>query len=218
MINVHGKIALRSPRKSGLGMVELLLALAISAMLLTSVAVAFHSSVGTIEENSKVSTITQMARVVLNRMITECRSAADVDDDSNAPVQVGGTDNSDPNNPRRWYSTTHIGISPPTPILAGQPSAIEYEFSNNTLYYRQKIGATTNEYQLISPADNITITNFQILLNRVNTDPNNGVNAANRYFDLCDYTTEVVAKMTLQIGANTFQISASTNQRQVFEW
>jgi type II secretory pathway pseudopilin PulG len=64
----------RRPRgRRGLGMVELMISLAITAMLLTAIAVAFVSSSQVIENNDRFFRATQAARVSLAQMLTEVR-------------------------------------------------------------------------------------------------------------------------------------------------
>ena len=62
----------RSPRR-GLGMVELMISLAITAMLLVAIAVAFVSSHQVIENNDRFFRATQGARVAMAQMLTEVR-------------------------------------------------------------------------------------------------------------------------------------------------
>jgi len=120
-----------------MGLVELLLALAISAMLLTSVAMAFHSSLDTMDENQKIASATQNARVVLNRMMTEVRRAEAVECTSN-----------------------RVRILPPedgSGVLLTQ-----YELVNGTLWYCQTVAAGTNSYPILTPDDGVTINTFEI--------------------------------------------------------
>lgn len=72
--------------RRGLGMVELLVALAISAALLTAVAVATHASFQSHAINMETSDVMQRARVALHRMLTDIRNseAHAVDPDPNS--------------------------------------------------------------------------------------------------------------------------------------
>ena len=199
---------LPAARRRGLGIVELLLALAISALLLTSVAMAFRSSIQTAEENQKVATVTQMARVILNRLITESRQADDVD-------LIGTTtliaqDGNHPDYNERWIEAPHVGIAPP--ILAGQPTALEYELLNSSLYYRQTLGGVTNTHTLIGPSDGLAINRFTVILHQIDADKNGS------YADAADYTEEVIVEMTLEVDGNPFVATASTNPRRALEW
>jgi prepilin-type N-terminal cleavage/methylation domain-containing protein len=72
----------RSLRKRrGVGLIELLLALAISAMLLTATAVAVDASFKAYANNQEQSSLLQQARMALNRMVTSIRTS-----DSHAPA------------------------------------------------------------------------------------------------------------------------------------
>ncbi|NLF30902.1 MAG: hypothetical protein GX591_08455 [Planctomycetes bacterium] len=128
----------RRPRHTapGLGMVELLLSLAIMAMLLTSVAAAFHASLNTVDENQKIATVTHNARIVLNRMMAEIRQAD----------EYGGGDH-------------FVWITPPT---FGNVTRIEYESVGDALVYRRTVNGIDCEYTILSPEDGVTIHAFDI--------------------------------------------------------
>jgi len=69
--------AMRTPRRTrtrGLGLVELLIALAISAALLTAVAVATDGSFRAYAINEEQAGLTQRARLTLHRMLTYVRT------------------------------------------------------------------------------------------------------------------------------------------------
>ncbi|HEX8521866.1 MAG TPA: prepilin-type N-terminal cleavage/methylation domain-containing protein [Tepidisphaeraceae bacterium] len=59
--------------RRGLGLVEAMIALAIAAMLLSAVGVAFTASSAAITINDELSRATQAARVSMERMLTQCR-------------------------------------------------------------------------------------------------------------------------------------------------
>lgn len=63
----------RRPRLRGLGLVELLISLAITASLLTAIAAAFSSSATVIDNNDKFFRATQSGRVALHQILTEVR-------------------------------------------------------------------------------------------------------------------------------------------------
>jgi Tfp pilus assembly protein PilW len=72
-------------RHRGIGLVELLIALAISAALLTSVAMAVDASFKAYAANQSQAQLQQRARLALNRIVTYIRSTAEHrpdDDDS----------------------------------------------------------------------------------------------------------------------------------------
>ncbi len=212
----------RQPRpiRRGLGMVEMLLALAICAMVLTSVAVAFRASLQTAEENQKISTITQLARVILNRMMTECREADDVEELNGTVIRIplSHTDPNDPNDPNnpnnyneRWLQCSDVGITLPS----GQ--TVEYQLANGSLKYIQNY--LRPGYVLIGPGDGwiaglpVTINQFNVITHEIDTnkaDPN--------FITTAVSTEEIIAQMTLQVGANTFAVTASTNPRRKLAW
>ena len=70
--------------RHGLTFVELLIALTITALLLTAVAVAFNSSVINYKENKDMFTTINNARQALHRITTQLRTAQAVD--PNAPA------------------------------------------------------------------------------------------------------------------------------------
>lgn len=74
MSATHGKIRCGRRRSAaGLGMIELLVALAIASTLLLATAMAFHASFQSMEANSALAESSQMARVLLHQMTIEVR-------------------------------------------------------------------------------------------------------------------------------------------------
>src|SRR5213595_1529027 len=67
-------------KRRGVGLVELLLALSISAILLTATAVAVDASFKAYAANQEESSLLQQGRMALNRMVTSIRTS-----DSHAP-------------------------------------------------------------------------------------------------------------------------------------
>jgi prepilin-type N-terminal cleavage/methylation domain-containing protein len=72
--------------RRGLSLVEVMISLAISAMLLTAVAAAFTASSDAIQVNDEFFRASQAARVSMNQILTEVRRAQHVD-----PPTAGGT-------------------------------------------------------------------------------------------------------------------------------
>jgi Tfp pilus assembly protein PilW len=62
----------------GLSIVEVLISLAISALLLTGVAAAYNASASAVESNDRFFRATQAARVTMNQLLTEIRRAESV--------------------------------------------------------------------------------------------------------------------------------------------
>jgi prepilin-type N-terminal cleavage/methylation domain-containing protein len=70
-------------RQTGMSLAEVMISLAISAMLLTAIGAAFNSSSAVIQQNERFFRATQSGRVGLNQMLTEVRrSDAIVDHDT----------------------------------------------------------------------------------------------------------------------------------------
>src|SRR5215212_2456647 len=65
----------RLPARRGLSLAEVMISLAISAMLLTAVAAAFTASAEAIEQNDEFFRASQAARVSMNQILTEIRRA-----------------------------------------------------------------------------------------------------------------------------------------------
>lgn len=64
-------------RRLGVGLVELLISLAITAALLTATAVALDASFNAYRTNQENGDLTQRARLAMHRMLTEIRSTQD---------------------------------------------------------------------------------------------------------------------------------------------
>ena len=61
-------------KRRGVGLVELLIALSISAILLTATAVAVDASFKAYAANQEESSLLQQGRMALNRMVTSIRT------------------------------------------------------------------------------------------------------------------------------------------------
>jgi type II secretory pathway pseudopilin PulG len=82
--------------RRGLSIAEVMISLAITSMLLTAIAAAFHSSSQIITENDEFFRATQAARVCLNQILTEVRRAdimpAVADNSGPFPIPAVGPD------------------------------------------------------------------------------------------------------------------------------
>ena len=106
-------------------------------MLLTSVAVAFHASLGSIEQNQKIASITQTSRVALHRVMAESRCADAVE-----------------------TAAHRVSILPPDD--GSGMTLSEYELVGDTLWYRQRTNGVTTSYSLLAPADGVTVRDFAV--------------------------------------------------------
>ncbi|MGE5610212.1 MAG: PilW family protein [Bacillota bacterium] len=75
-----------SLRSRGLSLVELMISLAICAMLLTAVAAAFRASTAAIEDNDQFFRASQAARVAMNQLLTQLRRSDVIDVPSGNPT------------------------------------------------------------------------------------------------------------------------------------
>lgn len=69
----HPNRTRRPPGRRALSLAEVMISLAITAMLLTAIAAAFQSSAAVIENNDRFFRATQSARVALGQILTEIR-------------------------------------------------------------------------------------------------------------------------------------------------
>ncbi len=125
--------------RRGFTIAEMLMALAILAMLLSAVAVAMHASLQNYGENMKIAQLTQTARVVLNRMMSEVRTADAVDS-----------------------ASQRVTIIPPQPD-PGNITEIEYELDEGVLYCRRTVSGVQTSLSLIASDDDVQVTGFSIV-------------------------------------------------------
>lgn len=131
MLNRQGKIV------RGFTIVEMLLALAVTAFLLVAVAVAFNSSVMNYQENENIFKVVNSSRQAMCRITTQLRTANAVD--PNAPsnectlITASGDDityryNSGDN---KLYLITNDDLSDSDYVLCDNVTAMT--FQNNTV-------------------------------------------------------------------------------------
>lgn len=189
----HRLLRSRAKFSTGLGLVELLLALAISSMLLVGVGVAFQASLNTVEENQEIALATQGARIVLHRMMSETRQADAVDCTSNC-----------------------ITIYPP---LSTGIDMAEYELADGTLWYRQTVGGNTESYPVLAPSDGVMIHSFFVdhdLGSRTEAMIDEDTGDEIEY--VITYTARCTASLDLEVDGNRFAVTASTNPRKNMDW
>ena len=78
----------RFRRRRGLGTVELLISLAIVAMLLVAVGASFSASAAIVENNDQFFRATQAARVTMNQVLAQVRRAEVVDVNSDTELEL----------------------------------------------------------------------------------------------------------------------------------
>ena len=124
-------------KNNGFTIIEMLVAVAIVAMLLATVAVALHGSLVSYRENEKIAETVQVARVVLNRLVSEVRTADAVDTDAQ-----------------------RVTIIPP--VNAEHVTEMEYELNGGVLYYRRVVMGTQESQAFISSDENVQVEAFSV--------------------------------------------------------
>ena len=123
---------------AGFTLGEMLLALAIVALLLASVAVAMKGALVSYAENAKIAEVTQAARVIVNRMLTEIRTADAV-----------------------VTSSQQVTITPPA--NADGVTRIIYELSSGTLYYRRTVNGSEEWNTLIASDETLKVQSLAVV-------------------------------------------------------
>lgn len=121
----------------GFTVIEVLLALTILAILLSAVALAMQGGLKCFDESEQIAQLIQTSQVVLNRMMSEVRTAQAVDTD-----------------------TQRISIIPPE--NDDGITNIEYELVDGVLYYRQTINGEQTSQELISSDDAARVVSFTV--------------------------------------------------------
>ncbi len=124
-------------KNNGFTIIEMLVAVAIVAMLLATVAVALHGSLVSYRENEKIAETVQVARVVLNRLVSEVRTADAVE-----------------------YGPQRVTIIPP--VNSEHVTEIEYELNGGVLYYRRVVMGTEESQAFISSDENVQVESFNV--------------------------------------------------------
>lgn len=115
---------------------EATISLAITAMLLTALGAAVHTSVQGYTENEKLTNMTQSGRTVLNRIIRDIRACDAVD-----------------------ANATKITI---IPTDANGPQQVQYEYTGGLLYYRRTVNSVTTSSVLLGSNNSVGISSFTI--------------------------------------------------------
>ncbi|MFB3891860.1 MAG: PilW family protein [Phycisphaerae bacterium] len=122
-------------KHTGMTLAEILMAMAIIATLLASVAVAMKASLSSYKANDEMAAVTQTARSILSRMDREIRTAEDVN----------------------WSSNTLTIL----PALDGSGlTQVQYVFQNGVLSYKRTVNGTTTAYPLLDSTDRVSLTSF----------------------------------------------------------
>lgn len=120
--------------RRGLGLIEVMISLAIAAMLLTAVSAAFTASASAVENNDQFFRASQAARVSLHQLLTEIRRshAANVSGDQIDLITHDGSDRSyiyDSANQRLMLRTNDTTTDPDYSLCT---SLVGHDFSAET--------------------------------------------------------------------------------------
>jgi prepilin-type N-terminal cleavage/methylation domain-containing protein len=132
---IHMIAARAASHRCAFTLAEMLIALVITALLLTAVAVAMHASLFSYKENEEIASATQTARSILGRMSRDIRTAQAID-----------------------YTGGLLTIIPPS----GDISEIQYQLVGSSLVYRVTRGGTQTSYDLVGEGDDVQIGSFAI--------------------------------------------------------
>ena len=125
-------------KASGLTIVELLVAVTLTAILITSIAVAMHASLENYSVNKRLANGTHISRRVLNNIAETIRTADAVQFADGEAV---------------------LEVDPPGASI----SSIKYELVNNKLVYSETIDGTTTSSDLIGgSSDDVIVTSFEV--------------------------------------------------------
>jgi hypothetical protein len=138
----------RSRPARGLSLSEVMISLAITSMLLTAIAAAFHSSTQIISENDEFFRATQAGRVALNQMLTEIRRADNVPAEDSVVTDPG----TNLKFTVRGITTDLLPVSRPLDAHMSQEYMRYYRYDAATkrllLYFQNAKGQQSTEYPL----------------------------------------------------------------------
>ena len=139
LVNPHlGERTIPPRRKrAGFTLVEVMLSLAIMAVIMAAVGAAMHGAFLAYAENNKIAQVTQTARSVLHRMMQEVRTAEAV-------------------------TSTATSVSVVPPDNAEGLSLIVYELTNGTLFYKRTVNGEVLTEPVVGAGDGVTIQNFTV--------------------------------------------------------
>jgi len=129
--------AARPARRRGFTIAELLISVAILAVLLAAVAVAAHAVLVNYAANTRSADVTQAARIVLHRMMGEVRTADAVTSDDHRLVV----------------------IPPPNDELITE---IAYELTGGVLYCTRIVNGQEIGWPVIASSDRVQIAGFDV--------------------------------------------------------
>ncbi len=173
--------------RSGFTLIEVMLAVTITALLLAAIATAMHASLMSYTVNEKAAAVTQTSRSVINRLVRDVRTADAILSTANS-----------------------LTIIPP--IDGSGITEIQYDFSGGELLYRVTKNGTPSTYVLIEApdqGDGPGVGSFDVLREvgvREVWDGNEWVDS--------EYTKSVTVRLVLQMDGQPFGVTATSAPRR----
>lgn len=180
----------RTFRSRGFTLAELIIGMTILGLIMAAMAGAMSAALTSHEANISASDLHQTARLVLNRLAREVRSAANVVKED----------------------TQHLGIYMPTG--SADPQEMHYFIQNGSLIYRTVCSGTTTDYTVIDATqDNVTVQDFQITITSKtlmeDADGDSGTPDV-----AVDYPLITTVTLNMVEGSMPLQVTASAALRQ----
>ena len=125
----------RHPKNGAFSIAELLLAMALMAILMASVAAASQAAMTCYDQDMKIAEVTPSARWALQRMMGDVRQAEALN-----------------------VTTTQLTIVPPAGTGVDE---VQYFYNGGVLYYRRTIGGNTTTQALVGDGD-VTLNVFSL--------------------------------------------------------
>ena len=122
---------------TGFTLVEVILSLAIMAVIMAAVGAAMHGAFLAYAENNKIAQVTQTTRSVLHRMMQEVRTAEAV-------------------------TSTATSISVVPPDNGEGLTLIVYQLTDGTLFYERTVNGEVLSEPVVGAGDGVTIQNFTV--------------------------------------------------------
>ena len=169
----------------GFTLVELMLAMTITAMLLAAVGTAVHGALHSYTQNENLADAMQTTRAVLAQIARDIRTADTYHGEDASHYDV------------TWNSgTKKLTLIPPDVGI----NSIEYEFASGELNKRIVTGAGTTTHTLIAASDRVQVTGFTV---DTEQDPAES-----------DRTLSVTITLTLQAGGISYPMTTTASPRR----
>lgn len=144
--------------RRGLSLVEVLISLAVVALLLTAIAAAYAAACSGIELNDRFFRATQAGRVSLNRILTESRQSIDAEAIDSERLEVTRLDGSkqaywfDHATRRLMVTDNSVPLQPVDRVLASNVESVAFDDADGTVTVRLTVAIDTSRITLSGSA------------------------------------------------------------------